>query len=405
MYSAAVEVGPPTPALDPGYTLPPWVPDWSTAQSACLLLHDALGPQRATHATAHSKALPQFIDTGSPTLLLHAHETIYWYYTPLSCDPVRRLGASAFAQNSKAAATSSAPDRASRTSNSPSSRDLSNIPMQELNVSRVMVINHIDTRRSGGMHTVAQLAARQLWGAALCTHSGICQWATMNMAKLLIVLLLFASTAYAAPNHFRLWFPQYRDPFERYMKNCMTTYDAYQKNLSCHPVNYGGCQSGRMVHCLLSQATESLKANMASAGVILGLLPTTLSLVGSTTVETGLLALRRPFLSLLLACGTPAVSPVRSFEYRDPIDLLRRTPTTIDIPKFNPMSATVIVIFQYIFALAAVANLAHVSWEFGAPLPLPKLKVESKRTRLGKENQNGVETECTTLNHDTSYPK
>jgi hypothetical protein len=34
-----------------------------------------------------------------------------------------------------------------------------------------MVINHIDTRRSGGMHTVAQLAAQQLWGAALCTHS------------------------------------------------------------------------------------------------------------------------------------------------------------------------------------------------------------------------------------------
>ncbi|KAJ6098626.1 Heterokaryon incompatibility [Penicillium canescens] len=92
---------PPTPALDPGYTLPSWVPDWSTAQPTSPLLHDALGQQRATHATAHSKALPQFIDTGSTTLLLHAHEM---YYTPLSCDP----GASAFAQNSKAAATSSA---------------------------------------------------------------------------------------------------------------------------------------------------------------------------------------------------------------------------------------------------------------------------------------------------------
>ncbi|KAJ5420976.1 Heterokaryon incompatibility [Penicillium sp. CMV-2018d] len=65
---------PPTPALDPSLTLPSWVPDWSTAQPASPLLHDALGQQRTTHATAHSKALPQFIDTGSSTLLLHAHE-------------------------------------------------------------------------------------------------------------------------------------------------------------------------------------------------------------------------------------------------------------------------------------------------------------------------------------------
>lgn len=63
-----------TPALDPGYALPSWVPDWSTAQPASPLLHDVLGQQRATHATAHSKALPKFIDTGSTTLLLHAHE-------------------------------------------------------------------------------------------------------------------------------------------------------------------------------------------------------------------------------------------------------------------------------------------------------------------------------------------
>ncbi|KAK4863708.1 hypothetical protein LT330_002486 [Penicillium expansum] len=65
---------PPTAALDPGFTLPSWVPDWSTAQSASPLLHDALGEQRTTHATAYSKALPQFIDTGNSTLLLHAHE-------------------------------------------------------------------------------------------------------------------------------------------------------------------------------------------------------------------------------------------------------------------------------------------------------------------------------------------
>lgn len=183
------------------------------------------------------------------------------------------------------------------------------------------------------------------------------------MANPLIILLLFTATAYATPDHFQLWFPQYGATFERYMAACMTTYDAYRNNEPCHPVDYGGCQSGRMVHCLLSQATESLKANMASASVVLGILPTTLGLVGSTTAETGFLALRRPLLSLLLACGTPAVSPVRTFEYRDPIDLLRTKHNSINVPKFKPKTAAIIVILQYVLALLAVANLAHVSWE------------------------------------------
>ena len=65
--------------------LPSWVSDWSTAQTVSPMLFDALGKQRATHATSHSKALPQFIDTGSTTLLLHAHEvaTLIAFAQPL----------------------------------------------------------------------------------------------------------------------------------------------------------------------------------------------------------------------------------------------------------------------------------------------------------------------------------
>ncbi|OQE73302.1 hypothetical protein PENNAL_c0089G01266 [Penicillium nalgiovense] len=225
------------------------------------------------------------------------------------------------------------------------------------------------------------------------------------MAKLLFIWLLFTATACAAPDHFRLWFPQYRGILTIYMKACMPTYDAYREDRPCQPSNYVGCQSGRMVHCLLSQATESLKANMAAAGVILGLFPTTLCLVGSSTVETGLLALRRPLLSLLLACGAPVVSPIRTFEYRGPIDLVRKRFKSTDAPRFTPLSAAVIVALQYIFAFLAIANVAHVSWELmpgsGTPFPLPKFRVKTWRAFMGKEAPSGIPTDCTTVACDT----
>ncbi|KAK5630969.1 hypothetical protein RRF57_006684 [Xylaria bambusicola] len=62
---------------------------------------------------------------------------------------------------------------------------------------------------------------------------------------------------------------------------------------------------------------------MAAAAVALGLLPITLSLVGSSTAEIGLLALRRPILTFFLASGAPAVSSLGVFEYQGPIHMLR----------------------------------------------------------------------------------
>jgi hypothetical protein len=64
---------------------------------------------------------------------------------------------------------------------------------------------------------------------------------------------------------------------------------------------------------------------MASAGVLLGLTPTILAAVGSSTDETAVLFTlsKRPLLAIFLAGGSPAVFPMRSFEYQDPIKLLR----------------------------------------------------------------------------------
>ena len=61
---------------------------------------------------------------------------------------------------------------------------------------------------------------------------------------------------------------------------------------------------------LLENTPEVFKANMAAASVLLGLLPTILSLAGSSTLEVGLIALQRPFLASLLGTASPAVYPL-----------------------------------------------------------------------------------------------
>jgi hypothetical protein len=118
-----------------------------------------------------------------------------------------------------------------------------------------------------------------------------------------------------------------------------------------------------VIDCILNNLGETLKSDMAAAAVVLGLLPTTLGLVGSTTMEVGLVALRRPFLAFLLAAGAPAVSPIRTFDYVDPKELLQKKPGSVKIFSMGPIKKLAIALLQYVVAAAAVLNLAIVSYE------------------------------------------
>lgn len=81
-------------------------------------------------------------------------------------------------------------------------------------------------------------------------------------------------------------------------------------------------------------------------------------------IETGVLALRRPFLALLLAAGSPTVSALRTFDYRDYSELLQ-------IRQQNKHSAesgisphySITTAFEYMLASAAAANVLLVSWQ------------------------------------------
>lgn len=104
---------------------------------------------------------------------------------------------------------------------------------------------------------------------------------------------------------------------------------------------------------------------MAASGVLLGILPSALALIGSSTVETGMLTLRRPLLAFLLGAGSPAVNPMQAFDYRSPSESLRIRQGALEIPRLDKRYRVFISCTQYVLAIGAVLNLAVVSWQLG----------------------------------------
>lgn len=203
----------------------------------------------------------------------------------------------------------------------------------------------------------------------------------MLFFKVVLALILGhnADIVAAGPPHFQQWFPQFASDLETTLQDaCSIEYQHYYLNevglyanienpLGCHAnsINPLGCLASAVVDCMLSNTNESTKANFASAAVLLGVMPTTLGLLGSNTVETALLALRRPILALLLASGAPTVSPLRTFDYGKPHKVLSKSFMHRPFPdlKSRPRSAAAISLLEYVFAGIAVANLAHVCWQ------------------------------------------
>ena len=79
------------------------------------------------------------------------------------------------------------------------------------------------------------------------------------------------------------------------------------------------------IDCILGHTVESLKANMASTSIVLGLMPTVLAMFGPSVDEISLLSIYRRLLSLLLSMGAPVVHVARVGQYQDPVaHLLKR---------------------------------------------------------------------------------
>lgn len=95
-------------------------------------------------------------------------------------------------------------------------------------------------------------------------------------------------------------------------ENCSAQYAGYvARDMGPNGTDY---KVFHVVECLLHQFPEFRKSEMAASAVILGLLPTTLQSLGSTSAETSLLGLRRPVLALLVSRPVPPpLSPMPPF--------------------------------------------------------------------------------------------
>ncbi|KAI8954352.1 hypothetical protein F4801DRAFT_575749 [Xylaria longipes] len=102
--------------------------------------------------------------------------------------------------------------------------------------------------------------------------------------------------------------------------------------------------------CIIENLSETPKANMASASVLLGLMPTLLAGLAPSIAEVTLLSLDRPLLSLLVSLAVPSLYPTRTLQYDDPYNTTTHS------------SVAVTSIVNIGLAVAEVSGSTILSW-------------------------------------------
>ena len=115
------------------------------------------------------------------------------------------------------------------------------------------------------------------------------------------------------------------------------------------------------MECILDNIHETTKTDIASAGVLLGLLPALLGVLGSSTIETSCLATRRPVLAFLLCFASPAVNPIRMYDYTDVLEKIMTLNETVRLPGMSGNGSQSVALAKYVFALAAIANIQSMN--------------------------------------------
>jgi hypothetical protein len=168
---------------------------------------------------------------------------------------------------------------------------------------------------------------------------------------------------------FQRWY-QYYAPQLSYVseKKCNLSLKSYEGDGTSR-LQQGPVGSYCYAHndCILQNLVESIKAHMAAAAVVLGLVPPILATLGPTLGEISLLAWRRPLLALLLAMGAPAIYPSRMLQSDDPAKLLQSVvPIVSTLPAGRGALATAVVVgMEYALPLAAIVNVILTSYELG----------------------------------------
>lgn len=179
-----------------------------------------------------------------------------------------------------------------------------------------------------------------------------------NPLRVLLALIIPQGASALTPGNTRFvkFFPDFAQEFELIRDEQCDALWAIQQTKG-YRTGDGNCNM--LLSCILENTNEFIKANMASGTIALGLAPTILSILGSTTGETALLSKRRPLLAFLIGCGSVAVNPLPTFVYENPLEALkaregRLAPSHVTgAPQWQ---LVLIVVAEYMLVLAAIVN-------------------------------------------------
>lgn len=180
-----------------------------------------------------------------------------------------------------------------------------------------------------------------------------------RVLALCLILLSFTPSTHAEWQPFRLWFSAYQ---KKYRHKWGNSCDAYF-NVSRSQGSW--CEN--TVDCILANTPETQKANMAGAGILLGLTPTILGIMAPSIESMAFLGSERPFLSFLLACGTPTLFTAYPLDRADPLGpLARALQPSHRLSQILPpprTSGTRVNTIEYVVAVASAFNVIYLSYD------------------------------------------
>jgi hypothetical protein len=175
---------------------------------------------------------------------------------------------------------------------------------------------------------------------------------------------------------FKAWYPQYGFVFQQILEeDCTDQYNIYLYGQKSNTTIdwYSGADSHTefvepLANCILNNSSQYISFQLQTAQIILGLTPTVLAVLGASSDETATLTVvgKRPLLAFLLAAASPSLFTHRAFDHRDPRGILKKREYHLQYSfKGGKGLRCFIVFIEYIFVLAALANVATITWELG----------------------------------------
>ncbi|KAH7137270.1 hypothetical protein B0J13DRAFT_76183 [Dactylonectria estremocensis] len=184
---------------------------------------------------------------------------------------------------------------------------------------------------------------------------------------------LLACLVRCAPTHqFDQFFPGWNPYLQDIIRdNCSRQHDRYLKGEGS-VANSASSAVTPLIDCILNEFPEFRKAELGASTVVLGLMPTILQSLGSTTAETAVLARRRPFLALLLAGGSPAVNMARGSEFLETLarfveggEASVNAIPGLQMGLMKPFLRPWVSVLEYLVVGGAVANVVHLAYRLG----------------------------------------